>query len=191
MWYGGWECVMNEMKVRVGTHENLQHSRCNHSKHKPITLHGIAIGNCFENSVNKSPGVALKWNNACKAMSTDANLHRSRCNKNKNMNKSPLNWVLHWKPCQQITWHGSEIENCLQNGVNRHESQLQKWQACDKQTARVTSKRSKTIGAWYLTSRLKQSPVASKQSQTKKVHRPDILSYNTMSEHVVQTVAAI
>lgn len=108
--------------------------------------------------------------------------------KTKNMNKSPLNWILHWKPCQQITWHGSEIENCLQNGVNRHESQLQKWQACDKQTARVTSKRSKTIGAWYLTSRLKQSPVASKQSQTKKVHRPDIL---TMSEHVVQTVAAI
>lgn len=34
--------------------------------------------------------------------------------------------VLHWKPCQQITWHGSDIDYCLQNSVNRHESQLQK-----------------------------------------------------------------
>ena len=153
--------MLNCVENNVNTHDNLHHSRSNRSKHKQITWRGIAIENCF------------------------------RCNKNKNINKSPLNWVLHWKPCQQITWHGSEIDYCLQKSVNRHESQLQKWQVCDKQTTTVTSKRSKTISAWYLTSHLKQTPLASKQSQTKKVHKPDILSYNTMSEHVAQTVAAI
>jgi len=49
-------------------------TRCNRSK-QLITLHGIAIENCFENSVKTTPGMASQLNIASKTMSTHMSLH--------------------------------------------------------------------------------------------------------------------
>ena len=68
----------------MSTHEYLHHSRCNRSKDKQITLYGIAIENCLENSVKKTPGMASQLNIASKTVSTHMNLHCSWCNHSKN-----------------------------------------------------------------------------------------------------------
>ena len=94
-------------------------TRCNRSK-QLITLHGIAIENCFENRVKTTPGMASQLNIASKTMSTHMSLH---CFMMQSFRKT-----------NHLAWHGF---------VELHRKQCQHMRICTIQDA-IVQKTSKS-----------------------------------------------